>query len=209
MRRTIVLVLGSALISSLIVLAFQRFDGLWTGVDGSVGESVSPGVPTARAGETYSMVIEQLCVRGDHTATITAVRPIAMSAGLTITDFAITAPASSRGAERMRLQEYVDTMPFGTTGPRTRRLVARCADGGSPFAAQPLAIQVEVDGPLPAGIAGIAVDYRIQGITRTIEFSNGAGFCRGDETPADDEDLITRLGLNELDEKLSVYPCAS
>lgn len=192
----------------VLTLVAQWCIGYRTTIDGDVGEGLSQGVSDARPGATYSLDIEQLCVEGSAPVTITAVRPVHASPGVAITDFALDAPTASRAPERRALTTYLDRSRFGVTGfGKIRRLENRCGSKTSDtLLARPLAVSVRLGDQLPAVIAGVEVDYRVRGITRTKTFTNGAGFCRGGETDADNQRMIEDLG--ELEDSIDPYTCS-
>ncbi|MEH3034590.1 MAG: hypothetical protein PGN07_11310 [Aeromicrobium erythreum] len=195
MRRVVVVSLVSVVVGAVGLLGVQ-WSGLFDRLDGSAGDNSSPAIDRATPGR-YSLVLEQVCVRGTQKATITAVRPVKATDGVRIVDFAVAPPGTGNPRSRQPLQQFVDALPFGTTAPLTRTVENRCADGNPLFSSRQVAVEVRVT-DLPAVIAGVEVDYTIRGIKRTATFDNGATFCRGDETPADDERLATDLGLEDL-----------
>ncbi|MFY0407614.1 hypothetical protein [Solicola sp. PLA-1-18] len=165
-RRLVVLGLVVAVVAGLGTWAWQtwypqvRIDG---GADYGVGSA------PARAAVTVGMGI---CLGGDGTARVVAVRPTSAKNGLHVRAFGVSA---RRDQGVGVVAQPISALPAFSG----RRPVSSCTGeaGGSDLA-------VQVDAPrYPASTGGFEVDYEVRGVIRTVDANYGVVLYAGKTPP--------------------------
>lgn len=160
-------------------------------------------IDTADPKADYLFKAANLCVDGRGTATITKVRPILSQGSLgdvEIAEFQFGLPDNS--GEIWRKLKPGETLDAWYEDVDTNNDLKNWVSGEcepSLYAQRTLAVRLKVS-QLPSGLDGVLIDYKVNGITKTLRSNVGLALCTGDEKPDDEP------SSDQTDQKFNMLP---